>query len=203
MRVTRNLILLSIIFTLLTWVQPSTTHLLTYSAQSISQGREWTLVTALFVHANLLHLAGNMLFLYVFAGVLEDEIGSIKTLAAFLTGGVLSFLLSTPLYPDASMMGASAAIFTLTAIAMLTRPLRFSLLFLSPVGLVAALYFLYNIAALQQDLQDGTAYEAHIIGFLTGILLGIKMNPEWKKNLAITLLMLSIYMVVGYALLSL
>jgi membrane associated rhomboid family serine protease len=198
MRVTKNLILLSIIFTLITWVRPSSTHLLAYNAQNLLQGREWTLITALFVHANLLHLAGNMLFLYVFAGILEDEIGSIKTLAAFLTGGIISFLLSTPLYPNTNMVGASAAIFTLTAIAMFTRPLRFSLLFLSPVGLIAALYFLYNIIAIQQKLHDGIAYEAHIIGFLTGTVLGVKMNPEWKKNLTITLLLLGLYALIGY-----
>jgi membrane associated rhomboid family serine protease len=200
MRVTKNLILLSIIFTLVTWAYPSSTHLLAYNTQNLLQGREWTLITALFVHANFIHLAGNMIFLYVFASTLEEEIGSIKTLAAFLTGGIISFLLSTPLYPDANLIGASAAIFTLAAIAMLTKPLRISLLFLSPIGLTAALYFLYNIIALQQHLHGNIAYEAHIIGFLLGIAIGVKINPEWKRNLAITMLLIGLYVLIGYLL---
>ncbi len=156
----------------------------------------WTLVTALFLHADPLHLAGNMLFLFVFGNTLEEEIGPKKTLTAFFSGGILSFLLSVFFYsPQTPMIGASAAIFTLTAIVMLVKPLRFSILFLLPQGLVAILYFMYNIVAVYYGTQGNVAFISHIIGFIIGIPLGIAWSREWKKNLLITLGLLILFYV--------
>lgn len=99
--------------------------LLLFSGESFFQGRFWVAFTALFIHADLAHLLGNMIFLYVFGSNLEDEVEAGKTLAAFFAGGVLSFVLSAFLYgPRTVSFGASAAIFTLTAIVMLTKPLK-------------------------------------------------------------------------------
>jgi len=56
------------------------------------------------------------------------------------------FVLSLPLMPPNAGMGASAAIFSVAACIMLVRPLKFSWLFLAPQGLVAIIYFLYNVA---------------------------------------------------------
>lgn len=143
-----------------------------------------------------MHLLGNMIFLYVFGNTLEEEIGALKTLAAFFSGGVVSFILSTPFYGNTTMVGASAAIFTLTAIVMLTRPLKFSIFFLMPVGLVAILYFFYNLIAIQQGIVSNIGYAAHIIGFTIGLPLGISWSNKWKDNLLISLLLLVIYVAI-------
>jgi len=158
-----------------------------FSGDNLLQGKVWTPVTALFLHADLLHLAGNMLFLFVFGNTLEEEIGPKRTLAAFFSGGILSFLFSLFFYaPQTPMIGASAAIFTLTSIVMLVKPLRFSIFFLMPQGLVAILYFMYNVVAVYYGSQGNVAFISHIIGFIVGIPMGIGWSREWKKNLFIT-----------------
>jgi len=160
-------------------------------------------VTAIFVHANLLHLIGNMIFLYVFGNTLESVVDSRHMLIAFFLGGVLSFPLSLPFFPaDATFVGASAAIFTLTAVVMLLKPLRFSWLFLMPVGLVAILYFLYNTLAVYYNLTGDVAYVSHIIGFSLGLPLGIAWSHEWKRNLLISIGMLAVYFVVVYVIIN-
>ena len=158
------------------------------------------MITAIFVHTGIVHLLGNMIFLYVFGNTLESVTNSKKKmLAAFFTGGILSFPLSIPFFPPAaSFVGASAAIFTLAAVVMLLKPLRFSWLLLMPVGMVAIVYFLYNAVAVYLQLQSGVAYVSHVIGFLLGVPFGIAWSQNWKKNLLISLILLMIYFVALY-----
>ena len=77
------------------------------SFANLAKGRVWTLVAALFVHANVLHLVGNMIFLFVFGNPLEKTVGPGKLLMVFFTGGILSFILSLPLITHGTgMLGA-------------------------------------------------------------------------------------------------
>jgi membrane associated rhomboid family serine protease len=196
MRTTTILILLCVVASLYAWTaQPATVENdLVFSLNNLLGGRVWTVVTGIFVHANLLHLVGNMIFLYVFGNTLEGVTGARRMLSAFLLGGILSFLLSLPFFPpDATFVGASAAIFTLTAVVMLVKPLRFSFLLLMPVGLVAVLYFLYNALAVYYNLQSNVAYISHVIGFSLGLPLGIAWSPQWKRNLLISIGLLVAY----------
>jgi membrane associated rhomboid family serine protease len=140
-----------------------------------------------------------MIFLYVFGNTLESVTDSKKMLGTFFLGGLLSFPLSLPFFPpDATFVGASAAIFTLTAVVMLMKPLRFSWLLLMPVGLVAVLYFLYNAVAVVYHLQSNVAYVSHIIGFSLGLPLGIAWSTQWKRNLLISIGLLVVYFVILY-----
>jgi membrane associated rhomboid family serine protease len=170
------------------------------SLSNLEQHRFWTLVAALFVHANALHLFGNMLFLFVFGNTLEKNVGPEKHLMVFFTGGILSFILSLAFMPrGAGLLGASAAIFTLAACVMLVSPLKFSWLFLAPQGLVAIIYFVYNVIFVTEKSRipgydPHVAYVAHIIGFIIGIPFGIAFSQQWKKNLLITLLLFGIYL---------
>jgi len=116
---------------------------LIFRASDFLRWKFWTPVTALFIHANFVHLIGNMLFLFVFGNTLEDTVGARKMFLAFFVGGIFSFIISTFYYgSDISMAGASAAIFTLTAIVMLIKPLKISWLFFMPLGLLSMLYYL-------------------------------------------------------------
>mgnify|MGYP000622021823 CR=1 FL=1 len=173
------------------------TDKLCFSKENLNKGYFWTPITALFLHVNIAHLIGNMLFLYVFGSTLEKEVGFSRTAASFFLGGALSFILSSYFYEDNTIMiGASAAIFTLVAIVMLVKPLKFSWLFLMPLGLVAILYFIYNIFAVYypQLGEPGVSYLGHIIGFLVGVPFGIAWSRgRWKRNLLITITLLVIY----------
>ena len=201
MRATNVLILACVLISIHGWTaDPAFVQQnLIFSLKNFLEGRVWTLVTAIFVHANLIHLLGNMIFLYVFGNTLESVGNSKRMLLAFFLGGILSFLLSIPFFPsDATFVGASAAIFTLTAVVMLLKPLRFSWLLLMPVGLVAVLYFVYNAVAVYYHVQDNVAYISHIIGFSIGLPLGIAWSEQWKRNLLISIGLLLVYAVVIY-----
>jgi membrane associated rhomboid family serine protease len=175
---------------------------LIFSLNNLEKGRVWTLLAALFVHANVLHLFGNMLFLFVFGGTLEKTVGPRKLLAVFFTGGLVSFIVGVVFMPrGAGMLGASAAIFALAGCVMLVRPLKFSWLFLAPQGLIAIIYFIYNVVVVYEKSRipgydPQVAYVAHIIGFLTGLPFGIALSDRWKKNLLITLLLLGVYLAI-------
>jgi membrane associated rhomboid family serine protease len=173
---------------------------LIFSLSNLEKGRVWTAVAALFVHANVLHLFGNMLFLFVFGSTLEKTVGPQKLLAIFFIGGFTSFILGPAFLPRGTgMLGASAAIFALAGCVMLVRPLKFSWLFLAPQGLIAIIYFIYNVVVVYEKSRipgydPQVAYVAHVIGFLSGIPFGIALSSHWKRNLFITLLLLGIYL---------
>jgi membrane associated rhomboid family serine protease len=173
---------------------------LVFSSDNIMHGKIWTLLAALFVHGSVLHLFGNMLFLFVFGNTLEKTVGPGKHLMIFFIGGLSGFVLSVPfLSPGVGMLGASAAIFTLAACVMLVRPLKFSWLFLAPQGLVAIIYFLYNVIVVYDPAaipgyDPSVAYIAHIIGFVVGLPFGIALSDHWKRNLTITIVLFGIYL---------
>jgi membrane associated rhomboid family serine protease len=170
---------------------------LAFSGDNLLKGSVWTLVTSLFLHADILHLAGNMLFLYVFGNTMEEDLGAAKTLGAFFFGGIVSFLLSLLFYnPATPLIGASAAIFTLSAVVMLIKPLKFSILFFMPQGLVAILYFMYNLVAVYYGDGGNVAYIAHVIGFAVGIPFGLAWSKNWLKNLLITIALLIVFLIV-------
>ena len=198
------LILLCILVSVFAWTiedQNIVEQFLMFSGDNFFEGNVWTPVTALFVHGDLTHLIGNMFFLYVFGNTLEDVVGAKKTMAVFFFGGISSFLLSLLFYqPDILMIGASAAIFTLTAVVMLTKPLKFSMLFMLPVGLVAIIYFVYNLIAVYYEVGGNVAYASHIIGFILGIPFGMALSPKWARNLLITMALLILYVAVTLAL---
>ena len=203
MRATNILILLCFTASLYAWYLGGSNPKLVqdnlaFSLLNLEAGRIWTLVTGIFVHANLIHLIGNMIFLYVFGNTLESiSDNSRRMLLAFFLGGLLAFLLSIPFFPpDTTFVGASAAIFTLTAVVMLMKPLRWSWLLLMPVGLVAVLYFLYNAVAVYYQYQSNVAYISHIIGFSIGLPLGILWSTQWKRNLLISIGLLLAYFII-------
>lgn len=177
---------------------------LVFRGADFPQGKFWTAVTAIFLHGDFVHLIGNMLFLYVFGNTLEDEVGGRKMLVAFFVGGILSFILSSFFYgQETAMIGASAAIFTTMAVVMLTKPLKFSWLFFMPLGLVAILYLLFNVAASYYAVDGGVGYLGHVIGFVVGFPFGISWSRGgWARNLLVVVLILLAYIFIATMLTS-
>jgi membrane associated rhomboid family serine protease len=193
-------ILISVTFWLADPNELSTSYL-AFSTANLLRGRVWTLMTALFLHADILHLAGNMIFLYAFGNALEKEVGTEKTLLAFFAGGIISLLVGVFFYnPDIYLVGASAAIFTLTAAVMLVKPLKFSFIFFMPLGLVASIYIIYNVVAVQTGIEGDVAYFSHVVGFAVGIPFGLVWSKNLAKNLLITLGLLILYLFIIFIL---
>ncbi len=186
------LIILSVVLSLYAWGTPGD---LAFSKNALLRGDYDTLVTGIFVHANFVHLIGNMLFLYIFGRILEEKVGALRTATVFFTGGVLSFILSIPFYPDVKMVGASAAIFAIMAVVLLIRRPGYSLMFLSPIGPLALLFFVFNIIAIQNGEMGNVAYISHVIGFIIGMFFGARWNRKWKESLMYTVLLLVVYII--------
>jgi membrane associated rhomboid family serine protease len=198
--ITNVLILLCAAFSFYAWIIPEN---LAFSEYALLNGGYYTLLTALFVHANLAHLTGNMLFFYVFGNSLEEEAGEFRTGMVFFTGGILSFIISMPFYPGATMVGASAAIFSVMAAALLMRRPGLSFQFLSPIGPLALFFLILNIIAIQTGAIGNVAYAAHVIGFVIGLFLGIRWNKKWDESLLYTIVLLAVYIVLYNSLKSL
>jgi membrane associated rhomboid family serine protease len=112
-------------------------------------------------------------------------------------GDKVAFLLGVFFYePSTLLIGASAAIFTLTAVVMLVKPLKLSIIFLMPQGLVAIIYFTYNVLTVYLGEQSNVAYISHVIGFLIGVPFGAAWSKNFAKNLLITAGLFLIYLAI-------
>lgn len=193
MKLTEFLILMCVSFSLYAW--SGDPNDLAFSEHAFFNGDYLIILTGIFVHGNFFHLAGNMIFLYVFGSTLEDNVGALRTGFLFFAGGIITFVLSIPFYPGANMVGASAAIFAIMAAVLLVKPPGFSIQFLSPIGPLALLFFIFNIVAIQNGETGNIAYISHVIGFSIGIVFGIIWNEQWKKSLVYTLVVLGLYII--------
>jgi membrane associated rhomboid family serine protease len=151
----------------------------------------FTLITSMFMHGGIAHIAGNMLFLWIFGDQIEDRLGHIKYLLFYLVCGVLASLahvFTTALLAgnDQSMMipslGASGAISGVLGGYILLHPSRrvtvilFRFLTQVPAYVAIGIWFVFQlISGLgmlgEGSQQGGVAYAAHIGGFIAGVVL--------------------------------
>jgi membrane associated rhomboid family serine protease len=152
-----------------------------------------TLVSSQFLHGGFLHLAGNMLFLWIFGNNIEDQLGHIKYLIFYITCGVLAALAQWffSMQSGVPSLGASGAIAGVMGAYIIRFPnaqIR-TLVFLGPFIVfpnIPAMFFLgiwfiqqalYSIASLNVPTNigmesGGIAYWAHAGGFVFGAILG-------------------------------
>jgi membrane associated rhomboid family serine protease len=168
---------------------------------------EWlTLVTSQFLHGGFLHLAGNMLFLWIFGNNVEDKLGHVKYLIFYITCGVLASLSQWFFSANSAIpsLGASGAIAGVLGAYVLRFP-QAKVLTLVPLGIflttfrIPALFFLgfwflqqalYGVASLNAPTNigmesGGIAYWAHAGGFVFGAILGPLLglfSPDPETN---------------------
>jgi membrane associated rhomboid family serine protease len=147
-----------------------------------------TLFTAMFMHAGLSHIGGNMLFLWIFGDNVEDAMGHLPYLVFYLVGGVCAALAQTAVDPTTTipMLGASGAIAAVLAAYVflyprspvtILNPIPFLWLFWGlflqiPAWIVIAEFFVVNLwNALANQAQGGVAFMAHVGGFVGGAVL--------------------------------
>lgn len=157
-----------------------------------------TLLTSMFMHGSLMHLVGNMLFLWIFGDNLEDALGPLAYLAFYLACGIgagLAHIASTyvlggdPLVP---CLGASGAISGVLAGYLVLFPNNtVHVLFLRsiigvPAYLVVGGWFLFQLASAYLTMSSpeggGVAYGAHIGGFLIGVPMALLLGGKRTKN---------------------
>jgi len=157
-----------------------------------------TLFTAMFMHGGLLHLGGNMLFLWIFGNNVEDSMGPVKFLVFYLLGGLAAAALQIAIGPDSQIpnLGASGAVAGVLGGYLLLFPrarvitVIFIVFFFTiielPALLILGFWFVQQVLFGYFDLNSageggGVAYFAHIGGFAFG-LLAIKLFADERKR---------------------
>jgi membrane associated rhomboid family serine protease len=139
-------------------------------------------LSAMFLHANWLHLMGNMVFLFIFGAATEDRLGRWRYLLFYLASGYVAAYGFALTYPDSltPMIGASGAIAGVLGSHLVMYPRsRVITLVLSvvpfrlPAWVVLGQFFVLQFFSLQAQDQSGTAYVAHIYGFVAGMVVGL------------------------------
>ena len=151
-----------------------------------------TLITSLFMHGGLLHLGGNMLFLWVFGDNVEHRIGHALFLVFYLAAGVVASFAQIIVNPDSVIptLGASGAISGVLGAYLVLFPANRVMVFffrgLVPVpaivaiGMWAAIQFFFGITSLGQE-GGGVAYMAHIGGFVAGLAAGVLFRAVFNE----------------------
>jgi len=144
-----------------------------------------TVVTSMFLHGGWLHLAGNMLYLWIFADNIEDRMGHLRFLVFYLACGVAAVFAQAIPAPQSvvPMIGASGAISGVLGAYLLLFP-RARVLVLVPLGFVLqvirlpavwvlGLWFLVQLLSSlgAPEGEGGVAFRAHLGGFVAGLLL--------------------------------
>jgi membrane associated rhomboid family serine protease len=145
-----------------------------------------TILTSMFLHGGFLHIAGNLLFLWVFGNNVEDALGRLRFLLFYLGCGVAAALAQTLLSAAAGdslvpMVGASGAIAGVLGAYMVLFPRArvltaipifiFVRLVLLPAGFFIGLWFALQVLyALAGATGSGVAFFAHVAGFVAGWL---------------------------------
>lgn len=179
---TYGLIAANIAVFLLQWASPgSWTSDFALVPRNFMQGAApWTLLTAMFLHGSLFHLAGNMYFLGIFGDNVEDRLGVPQYLALYVLGGLLAWLVQIASAPqaDVPIIGASGAISAVMgAYASLFPHRKLYVMVIFFMRRVRALWYLIIWLAFQIYLAiqgvPGVAWWAHIGGLVAGVAFAV------------------------------
>jgi rhomboid family protein len=163
----------------------------------------FTALSSMFMHGGLLHIGGNMLFLWVFGNNVEDAMGRVKFAFFYLLGGLAAMALQTAVDPSSVVpsVGASGAVAAVLGGYLLLYPrarvltLVFLFVFFTfiqiPAMFFLVIWFGQQLIFGYLDYADptggggGVAYFAHIGGFLFGLLtvrlLATRHNPDYDR----------------------
>jgi rhomboid family protein len=162
-----------------------------------------TAFSAMFMHASILHIGGNMLFLWIFGNNVEDAMGPVKYLFFYIVGGLAALALQVAIGPNSAVptLGASGAIAAVLAGYIVLYPrarvltLVLIIFFFTVIELPAlvmlGIWFVQQALFAAANLTTpaggggGVAYFAHIGGFVFGLLtvrlLASKRKPVPRR----------------------
>ena len=147
-----------------------------------------TIFSSMFMHGGFMHIIGNMLYMWIFADNIEDDLGPKKFIIFYLLAGIgaamTQVLMDT--HSQVPMVGASGAIGGVLGAYLINHP-KARVLVLIPFGFfsqlikIRALYVLGFWFILQFIPQGGgVAYAAHVGGFVSGMILILFFNKKTK-----------------------
>ena len=151
-----------------------------------------SILKSMFLHGSLLHIAGNMLFLWVFGNNVEDRLGKTKFVLFYLLSGIAATYAQSYVFPSSAtpLVGASGAIAGILGAYLLMFPrarirsLVILIIFITmielPAFIVIGLWFVMQLVSGVGSVtaDTGVAYMAHVGGFLAGMLLLLLLRPR-------------------------
>ena len=159
-----------------------------------------SILTSLFIHGGWLHLAGNMIFLWVFGDNVEDRLGHLTYLFFYLAAGVVASLVQGGVEPESvvPVVGASGCVAGVLGAYLLFFPratvyvvIPFFILIFIPLPIPAVLmigfWFVQNLLAGVASLGDaanpdaGVAWFAHLGGFAFGLIIALAFRGERRR----------------------
>jgi membrane associated rhomboid family serine protease len=152
------------------------------------------LITSMFLHAGILHIAGNMLFLWIFGDNVEDFFGHIPYLFFYFVCGIGSGLFHVLFNMSSTVpaLGASGAISGVMGAYIVLFPrariLTLVFVFLLPIPAVFVLgfwflaQFLSGVSSLGAAVSGGVAVWAHVGGFILGMLITLVLKRDWQRT---------------------
>jgi membrane associated rhomboid family serine protease len=166
----------------------------------VDQAPWWvTVFTSMFMHGGILHIVGNMLFLWVFGNNVEDSMGRLKFVLFYLLGGLVALYAQAAIDPGstAPTIGASGAVAAVLGGYALIHPharvltLIFIIFFVTlveiPALILLAVWFVLQFipalgqVAVESGGDQGIAYFAHVGGFIFG-LAAIKLFASRRHD---------------------
>ncbi|MFF9059045.1 rhomboid family intramembrane serine protease [Streptomyces sp. NPDC014882] len=148
------------------------------ATQGVSEGEWYRLLTSMFTHEAIWHIAFNMLSLWWLGGPLEEALGRVRYLALYLLSGLagsaLTYLLASP---GSGSLGASGAVFGLFgATAVLMRRMRQDM---RPIIALLVINLIFTFG------WSNIAWQAHIGGLVAGVVIGFAMvhAPRDRRSL--------------------
>jgi membrane associated rhomboid family serine protease len=170
-------------------------------SDGVDLGDILTIFTSMFMHAGLAHIAGNMIYLWIFGDNVEDRLGHTRYLAFYLVGGVVASLthLVTNWGSELPTVGASGAIAAVLGAYLVMFPASriatfipmgfFSRLTMLPSAVVLGVWFILQffdgVLALGGADVGGVAVWAHIGGFVAGMVMA-NAAPKRRTQRAYT-----------------
>ncbi|MGH9230724.1 MAG: rhomboid family intramembrane serine protease [Acidimicrobiales bacterium] len=138
-------------------------------------------VTSMFLHGSLLHIGGNLLFLWIFGNNVEDRLGRLGFAAFYLAGGVIATLAHVAVSRDSTVpsIGASGAIAAVMGAYLVwfpnarVRTLVIILLVNVPAKVVLVVWFVLQFFT---DPNERVAWVAHVGGFVFGVLVALMLR---------------------------
>ena len=151
-----------------------------------------TIFTSMFLHAGVLHLGGNMLFLWIFGNNIEDLLGTLRYLLLYFASGVAAALAQALVDPASQipMVGASGAIAGVLGAYLVLYPhanvqvfvwiVIFFRIVAVPAWIMLGLWIGMQVLSGLGSVADepGVAFWAHIAGFVAGVLLILLLRPR-------------------------
>jgi membrane associated rhomboid family serine protease len=149
-----------------------------------------SLVTSMFLHADIIHLGLNMMFLLLSGDAVERELGNFRFLALYLTCGIVAGLFHAYLNSASTIptIGASGAIFGILAALAIIFPFRWILKLFGfiPIPLPAVIFVFITIltetAYVSSGIIENIAHTAHVGGFLAGFFLTLTIIPKKRTT---------------------